>query len=130
MKVKKGIDGKLDKAWSKLVKLRAGMKCEIPNCKHRPTLNSHHIFNRKNMSTRWDLENGISLCIGHHTMSSKKSAHGNPIWFTYWLEEYKGSDFIDELSFKAHSKKKWHKFEKEELLKELNEEVKLLIKSL
>ena len=41
-------------------KLQAGHKCEIPNCKHKPTLNSHHIFSRKNMATRWDVENGVS----------------------------------------------------------------------
>jgi len=124
MKKRKGIDGKLDIAWSRLVKLRAGMKCEIENCTHKPTLNSHHIFSRKNASTRWDLENGLCLCIGHHTMSSKFSAHGNPIAFTYWLEECKGSDFIDALSFKAHSTKKWTMYDKEELLQELNNEIK------
>ena len=126
MKKLKGVDGKLDTAWSLLVKLRAGMKCEIENCKHKPTLNSHHIFSRKNRSTRWDVNNGICLCVGHHTMSSKKSAHGNPIWFTYWLEEYKGSDFIDDISFKANSIKKWSKFEKEELLEELLTQIKEL----
>ena len=126
MKAKKGVDGKLDKAWSKLVKLRAGMKCEIQGCTHKPTLNSHHIFSRKNAATRWDVNNGICLCVGHHTMSSKFSAHGNSIAFTYWLEEYKGSDFIDELSTKAHSVKKWFKFEKEELLEELNKQIKSL----
>ena len=123
MKQKKGIDKKLDDAWALLVKLRAGMKCEIPNCKHRPTLNSHHIFSRRNTSTRWDLDNGICLCVGHHTMGSEL-AHGNGIWFTYFLEEYKGSDFIDDLSKKAHSTKKWMKFEKEELLDELLNEIK------
>ena len=126
MKKLKGIDGKLDTAWSLLVKLKAGMKCEIKGCTHKPTLNSHHVFSRKNRSTRWDVNNGICLCVGHHTMSSKKSAHGNPIWFTYWLEEYKGSDFIDELSIKAHTITKWSKFDKEDLLKELNEEIKKL----
>jgi len=124
MKKLKGVDGKLDTAWSLLVKLRAGMKCEINHCTHKPTLNSHHIFSRKNRSTRWDVNNGICLCVGHHTMSSKKSAHGNPIWFTYWLEEYKGSDFIDDISFKANSIKKWSKFEKEELLEELLTQIK------
>ncbi len=123
MKKRKGLDGKLDIAWSKLVKLKAGMKCQIEKCTHKPTLNSHHIFSRKNASTRWDLDNGLCLCIGHHTMSSKFSAHGNPIAFTYWLEEYKGSDFIDALSFKAHSTKKWSKFEKEDLLTELQNEI-------
>ena len=126
MKKLKGVEGKLDTAWSKLVKLRAGMKCEIEGCSHRPTLNSHHIFSRRNKATRWDVNNGICLCVGHHTMSTKFSAHGNSIAFTYWLEEYKGSDFIDAIQTKANSTKKWFKFEKEELLEELNAEIKKL----
>tara|TARA_R110000796_G_scaffold51740_2_gene122114 strand:- start:3926 stop:4312 length:387 start_codon:yes stop_codon:yes gene_type:complete len=124
MKKRKGIDNQLDVAWSRLVKLKAGLKCEIENCTHKPTLNSHHIFSRRSASTRWDLDNGLCLCVGHHTMSSKFSAHGNPIAFTYWLEEYKSSDWIDELSFKAHSTKKWHKHEKAELLQELKNQIK------
>ena len=126
MKKLKGVEGKLDTAWSKLVKLRAGMKCEIEGCSHRPTLNSHHIFSRRNKATRWDVNNGICLCVGNHTMSTKFSAHGNSIAFTYWLEEYKGSDFIDAIQTKANSTKKWFKFEKEELLEELNAEIKKL----
>ena len=71
MKKKKGIDGKLDIAWSLLVKLRAGMKCEY--CGKTSYLNSHHIYSRSKASTRWLPENGISLCVGHHTFSSKFS---------------------------------------------------------
>jgi hypothetical protein len=124
MKAKKGVDGKLDKAWSKLVKLRAGMKCEVKGCKYKPTLNSHHIFSRRSTSTRWDLDNGLCLCVGHHTMSTTMSAHQNPISFTYWLEEYKGFIFLDTLDYKTHQIKKWTTFEKEELLKELLKEIK------
>ena len=124
MKKRKGnIDKKLDVAWSKLVKLRANMKCEMTGCTFKPTLNSHHIFSRANKSTRWDVENGISLCVSHHLWNKKISAHAAGIAFTYWLEEYKGSDFIDALSFKAHSTKKWTIAEKEELLEELNDEI-------
>ena len=68
MKVRKGIDGKLDIAWSKLVKLRAGMKCEY--CSKTSYLNSHHIYSRSKKSTRWNPDNGICLCVGHHTFSS------------------------------------------------------------
>ena len=124
MKKAKGIDGKLDDAWSLLVKLEAGMKCEIEDCEHRPTLNSHHIFTRSNKSTRWDEANGVCLCVGHHTFSSKFSAHQTPTEFTYWLHEKYGDLFMEELSRKAHSTKKWTKHEKEELLIELNEKIK------
>ena len=124
MKKLKGVDGKLDTAWSLLVKLEAGMICEIENCQHKPTLNSHHIFTRNNKSTRWDTANGVCLCIGHHTFSSKFSAHQTPTEFTYWLHEKYGDLFMEELSQKAHGTKKWTEYEKQELLLELNEKIK------
>jgi hypothetical protein len=120
---KKGIDKKLDDAWSRLVKLRAGMKCEIPNC-HKKVLNSHHIYSRSKKSTRWDVLNGICLCVGHHTFSSTFSAHKTPLEFIEWLTEYKGQDFIDRLRLKANSISKLHAFEKEILLQELQKEIK------
>ena len=123
MKKQKGIDGKLDIAWSRLVKLRAGMKCEIPHC-HKKTLNSHHIYSRSNRSVRWDPLNGICLCVGHHTFSSKFSAHKTPTEFTEFLYRTKGEDFMDRLRLKANSISKLHPFEKQVLLDELNKEIK------
>ena len=56
---------KLDKLWSEKVKERAGNKCEY--ClEENVWLNSCHIIGRANRATRWDLENGISLCFYHH----------------------------------------------------------------
>jgi len=121
MKKLKGIDGKLDEAWSKLVKLEAGMKCEV--CGKTTTLNSHHVFSRSNRSVRWDETNGICLCVGCHTFSSKFSAHKTPTEFTYWLEREYGREYIDDLSRRANTTKKWFKFEKEELLIKLNEKI-------
>lgn len=125
MKARKGIDKKLDVAWSLLVKLRAGMKCEVPRC-GKTVLNSHHIYSRSKKSTRWYVPNGICLCVGHHTFSSTFSAHKTPIEFTEWLVEYKGSDFIDRLRLKANTTSKLHLFEKEILLQELEKEIKEL----
>lgn len=122
MKSRKGIDKKLDDAWSKLVKLKAGMKCEY--CGKTTTLNSHHIFSRSKKSTRWDVDNGISLCVAHHTFSSKFSAHKTPTEFTYWLEGYRGKKYIEKLTLKAHSISKLHTFEKELLLDELKKQIK------
>lgn len=117
----KGVDKALDNAWSKLVKLRAGNACEY--CGKTTTLNSHHIFSRSNRSVRWDVQNGICLCVAHHTFSSKFSAHKTGVEFTIWLTEKKGQDFIDRLRIKANSVSKLHKFEKEILLKELQKEI-------
>ena len=122
MKRSKGIDYKLDLAWSKLVKLRAKGKCEV--CGKTSPLNSHHIFSRSNRSVRWDVSNGVCLCVGCHTFSSKFSAHKTPTEFTYWLENNKGREFLDRLALKAHQTKKFFKFEKEVLLEELTKEIK------
>lgn len=123
IKQKKGIDKSLDTAWSLLVKLKAGMKCEIPNC-HKTTLNSHHIYSRSKKSTRWHVPNGICLCVGHHTFSSKFSAHKTPTEFTEWLIKYRGNDFMDRLRLRANATSKLHIFEKDLLLQELLKEIK------
>ena len=123
MKKLKGVDGKLDEAWSKLVKLRAGMKCEIPNC-GKTTLNSHHIFGRRSKSVRWDVMNGICLCAWHHVLNPKFSAHATPITFNKWLEDTKGSDFVDLLTIKHNQTSKLHPFEKQVLLDDLNKQIK------
>lgn len=121
MKKRKGIDGKLDDIWSKLVKVRANNMCEY--CGKQSTLNSHHIFSRSNMSVRWLPSNGVCLCVAHHTFSSKFSAHKCPVEFTIWLTEKKGQNFIDTLRIKANSISKLHTFEKELLYSELKKEL-------
>jgi hypothetical protein len=115
---KPSIDNKLDKLWSLLVKHRAGFKCEYCGTREK-MLNSHHIYSRSNRSTRWDLENGVCLCVGHHTFSTKFSAHKTPTEFTEWLYEVKGEAFMNKLKVKAHAIAKLKPFEKEEMYEEL-----------
>lgn len=117
----KGIDKKLDEAWSLLVKLKAGFKCEY--CQTRRNLQSHHIFSRSKKSTRWHVPNGVCLCASHHTLNSSFSAHKTGTEFTLWLYETKGKNFMDILRVKANSTSKLFKFEKELLLKELEKEI-------
>lgn len=90
----------LDGYWSKLVKLRAGNRCEV--CGRMQYLNSHHIFSRSKYVTRWDVENGVCLCPGCHTLSSVFSAHKTPIEFVDWLYKTKGKKFIDKLRLKSN----------------------------
>ena len=117
----KGIDKKLDDAWSLLVKLRAGNKCEY--CGKETHLNSHHIYSRSKRSTRWDVNNGICLCVAHHVFSSGFSAHKTPLEFIDWLKTKRSIEFIDNLKLKANSTAKFMKFEKELLLEELQKEI-------
>lgn len=121
MKTLKGIDGQLDKAWSELVKLRGGMECEY--CGKRSYVQSHHIFSRSKKSVRWDPQNGIALCAGHHTLSSSFSAHKTPLEFTDWLYKYRGVDKIMHLRIRANSISKLHGFEKKVLLMDLKDQI-------
>lgn len=90
-----------DIEWAKLVKEQAGHKCEY--CGKTETLNSHHIFSRSNRSVRWDVDNGVCLCVAHHTFSSAFSAHKSPIEFIIWLQEKRGQEWYDNLRIKARS---------------------------
>lgn len=120
MKRAKGIEGKLDVLWSKIIRERANHKCEVDNCQHsQKVVQAHHIFTRSNRSVRWDLNNGISLCPGHHVYSSKFSAHQTPTDFTYYLEQKYGREFLDELSRKSHSTVKLDEFDKKAMYDEL-----------
>ena len=120
---KKGVDGKLDDAWSLLVKLKVGRRCEYCGTTTKK-IESHHIFGRSNKSTRWDVNNGVSLCFGHHVGYSTFSAHKTPLDFFRWLYKYKGNDFVDRIEFKSKGLGKFTTFEKEIMLKELQEEIK------
>jgi hypothetical protein len=112
----KGIDAKLDKEWSRIVRERAG-HCEY--CGKTEHLNAHHIFGRRKKSVRFELANGVCLCVGCHKFSTDFSAHETPVLFVNWLRETRGDAFVDELTLMANTPKKWTKAEKEELLDEL-----------
>lgn len=92
---------KCDRLWAEIIKLRAGNRCEY--CPRTNNLNSHHIFSRSNNSVRHDLNNGVCLCVAHHTFSSQFSAHKAPAEFMAWIEETRGSEWLMELRKKAKS---------------------------
>ena len=113
----KGIDKKLDDAWALAVKIKADFKCE--HCGKETHLNSHHVYSRSNRSTRWDLDNGYCLCVGHHVFGNF-SAHKSPVDFIEWMEEDRGVHWLDALRLKAHQSGKFDKADKEVMLAELN----------
>ena len=51
-------------------------------------LNAHHLLPKEFNDFRWLLDNGMILCVPHHTFG-KFSAHKNPVWFTLWLAKNK-----------------------------------------
>lgn len=123
VKTSKKVDKELDIAWSHLVKLIAGHKCEY--CGSSRNLNSHHIFSRSKKSVRWHAPNGICLCVGHH-IGNNFSAHKTPMDFAMWITQYRGAAEMQKLSMKAHQTGKYTIFEKELLLGELQKEIKRL----
>ena len=75
--------------WSKAVKVRDGFKCMY--CGSRTGLESHHIFKVQHSATKYDLDNGITLCKGCHDRIDKSYEMGQ------WLKGYIGLDKYDEL---------------------------------
>jgi len=93
------LEKELDKLWSKCVLTRDKYKCQY--CRQEGN-NPHHIFSRSNKNTRWDLENGITLCVSHHTFNSNFSAHLAPRNWWIWLEEKRGKKWVDQLEQRAN----------------------------
>lgn len=119
----KQLEKQLDKAWSLLVKLRAGMKCEY--CGTKKTLNSHHIYSRGKKSLRWNVINGICLCVGHH-IGLKFSAHKTDIDFVIWLIKYRGEQAINLLRIQSIQTSHFMYHEKIIMLNELKKQIKKL----
>jgi len=57
-----------DRAWSMAVRQRDG-KCQW--CGRKDMLQADHIFSRRMNSTRWNIDNGITLCRGCHIFKKK-----------------------------------------------------------
>jgi 5-methylcytosine-specific restriction endonuclease McrA len=77
---KKSIKKYLDILASQIVRKRDGrcLKCgKVGN------LQCAHIIGRRNLATRWDLENLITLCISCHLYW----AHKEPVAFVDWLNK-------------------------------------------
>jgi len=98
----------LDNLWSKAVHERDKVCCI---CGKTEGLNAHHIFTRRRMKTRWDLDNGILLCVGHHNRSSLISAHLAPRAFFTWLEGNRGKRWLNALERRSQGLGKGLQFE-------------------
>ncbi len=115
--MRKQLEKRLDLAWARAVKNRAGFKCEY--CGKMSTLNAHHIYSRAKKSVRWDVDNGICLCVAHH-VGTQFSAHKTPVPFGLWLTKKRGQKKMNLLNAKANQIGKYAEFELKIKLKELN----------
>ena len=96
--MKKTIKRKLDKVVSEIVR----SKGYCVKCNKTMNLQCCHIFSRKNLSTRWDLDNLLCMDAGCHFWS-----HQNPVLFTEFVKEYLGSLRYEALKVRAKAIKKW-----------------------
>ncbi len=107
---------KLDKEVGRIVRLR-GVCARCGKGAEKVTLHCAHIFSRRNMSVRWDLDNCLALCYADHFWW----AHPNPVLFTEFVQEYLGKLKYKNLKRKATIIKKWSISEMQDLLNDLKE---------
>ena len=102
-KEKKQLEKDLLGMWQEIVKLKAGYRCEYPNCNKTDYLNAHHIHSRSKKSTRYDPDNGIALCSGHHSLNAN-SAHKDPDFKdTIIAAGVRSREFFIKLSLRANT---------------------------
>jgi predicted restriction endonuclease len=108
---KRAIMKELDIAWAKKVK---SLMPECAVCGRTSYLNAHHIFSRRYMSTRWNINNGISLCRGCHLYF----AHQKYEEFRDIVLGILGVEGFASLKRESNEIKKWDKEELEMLLQQ------------
>jgi hypothetical protein len=91
-------DKKLLQLWAKAVKERANYRCEYPSCSvHAHQVHAHHLYSRRWVTMRYNLDAGFCLCASHHTLSGL-SAHKDPDFKqTLIAGGVRSSDFFDKL---------------------------------
>ena len=83
--------------WKKLVKARAGNKCE--HCGGTKVIQANHVIPSTNWSLRFDERNGVALCYRCHF----HWWHKNPIEAIQWFIEHRGRFEYDYLLLRKHS---------------------------
>ena len=95
-KSSKTIDRENLSLWRNKILLRDNNECQICKSelknKENSKFHAHHIIPKEIKLTRYDVNNGITLCFYHHKVG-RKSAHNNAIWFSEWFKKYKPLQF-------------------------------------
>jgi hypothetical protein len=89
-----GKSNHLDNLWRFAVYNKAGNICEY--CGISGQMNAHHVFSRCSYSTRWNINNGVCLCVSHHIFGNH-SFHKSPAEMIEWLKEKRGQEWYDKL---------------------------------
>ncbi len=87
---KKAERARRDKEWQRAVKERDGHACQKCGYNVYPRgLHAHHIFSKgAHPHMRFDVEDGITLCLRHHLYW----AHTDGCEFTEWLKTWMGEE--------------------------------------
>ena len=93
---KKPLINKADKLFSQFIRNRDG-KCV--RCGKTETLHCHHVISRSCKATRWDEDNGISLCPGCH----RNWGHANPLGVSEFMRTRLGHERYWELIRRANT---------------------------
>lgn len=92
---RKDLKKECDQLVSEIVKLRDGGKCQ--KCGHAGT-QSHHLFSRRYLNTRWDSRNMVYLCYPCHL----HGAHSKQEEFRDWILREIGPELFEKLKISAY----------------------------
>ena len=87
---KTALKDKMDVIWGNIIKAMADNRCAVCEYLNIPStidkryygqsINAHHIAGKNCLRLRYDVRNGIALCVGHHRFG-KLNAHDHGLWF-------------------------------------------------
>lgn len=102
---------KEDKVFSEYIRLRAGYKCERCGVLHERGVGLHcsHYMGRMNQATRFEEDNGDSLCYGCHSYFEERKQTE----YRDWKIRKLGKKRVEEIEQMSRGIKKWKVDEKE-----------------
>lgn len=86
-----------DELWSKLIKHKAGWKCEYCQSSITKGLSAHHLGLKKNYRMRYSIINGMALCSKHHLYTAHTKQPQEQIKWYEWVKSVRGEDIWDRL---------------------------------
>ena len=109
---------KRDKLFSKLVRARAGWRCERCGTPHEPNsvgLHCSHFVGRQKHATRWLPLNAFALCYGcHQYLGSRPQEH-----VAFVVSKRTAEEFAQLMILKHKTTKRWSEKQKEQIHREL-----------
>ena len=112
----------LDILFSKLIRRRAEGKCEYCGQYPKPQgYHCHHFIGRRYRNTRYELDNGVALCMACHNLM-----HDFPDESQAFFVKRVGNQRAEELKIIARTFNKMTAERKEKIKADLKEKVKLL----